>query len=159
MKHLKHLRFTIILIALCAQYITANSQNGLKNDASTSTACNANKDWIASDFYGNWVLELSSAGAVGAGGNLQSTRLIFKQNPEFAQSLAGEFSLGGMRVEVFGDIEDGALDLEESANGKDISAIWKGRVAGGSCGQAIIGTRRLEAEQTEQRFVLRRAGW
>lgn len=76
--------------------------------------------------------------------------------------MAGEFSLNGLRLAVFGDMEDGALDLEESANGKDMSAIWKGRIAEGSCGLAITGMRRLVATQnaqTEQRFVLRRAGW
>jgi hypothetical protein len=159
MKSIKHIRFTIILIALCAQYTTANGQNGLKNDTLTSSACKASKDWIASDFYGDWVLEISEAGATNASGMTQSTRLLFKQNPEFAESLAGEFSLNGWRMEVFGDIEAGALDLEESANGKDISAIWKGGVSEGSCAKAITGTRRILASQTEQRFVLRRAGW
>ncbi len=159
MKSMKKFLFTTILIALCAQYITANGQNSLKNDASASAACKVNKDLIASDFYGNWVLELSATGAAGASGNVQSARLLLKQNPDFAESLAGEFSLNGLRLEVYGDMEDGALDLEESANGKDISAIWKGRVAEGSCGLAITGMRRIEATQQEQKFVLRRSGW
>jgi hypothetical protein len=152
-------QLTIIFIALFVVSIRANGQNTSKKTPPVSLVCKASQDVLATDLYGPWVLEFSAAGATKPGSNTQSTRLFFKQNPEFAESLAGEFNLSGLRMEVFGDIEDGALDLEESANGKDISAIWKGRISEGSCGQAITGTRRMEATQTEQGFVLRRAGW
>ncbi len=159
MKYLKAHRITIILIALGAQFTTASSQNSLKNELSTFVSCKASKDWVATDLYGEWILELSETNAAGASSSTFNARLLFKQNPEFAESLAGDFSLSGQRLEVFGDVEDGALDLEESANGKDIRALWKGRISEGSCGKAITGTRRFVATQTEQRFVLRRAGW
>jgi hypothetical protein len=149
------LRFTIILIATYAVLLPASGQNLPQNDAKTALqACPAAKDLINTDLFGAWVLELQNPA-----GALIATRLTIKRNPEFAESLAGAFELGGQRHEVFGDIEDGALDLEESNNGKDIIAIWKGQVSAGSCGQAITGTRRLVATQAEQRFVLRRAGW
>jgi hypothetical protein len=64
-----------------------------------------------------------------------------------------------VRHDVYGDIEGGALDFEESNNGKDIIAIWKGRVSEAGCGRAISGKRRDVLTQTEQNFVLRRAGW
>ena len=87
------------------------------------------------------------------------TRLHMQRNPEYAESLAGSYRLGENLHEVFGDIEQGALDLEESANGKDISALWKGRVLEGSCGQTIVGKRRSTLDNSEQDFVLRRPGW
>jgi hypothetical protein len=146
--------FAIILIAASAHPIWAIAQNDSKNSASTSVSCKADKALVASDFYGTWVLVLRSGE-----GAAQTAQLLLKQNPEFAESLAGEFILNGQRIEVFGDIEEGVLELEESANGKDISALWKGRLAEGGCGQAITGTRRILAIQTEQSFVLRRAGW
>jgi hypothetical protein len=149
------LRITTLFIALCAVLMTARGQNelknSLKNDAPT---CPAAKDLVNTDFFGAWVLELQSASEAAI-----STRLTMERNPEFTESLAGHFLQGSVRHEVFGDIEDGALDLEESHNGKDIIAIWKGRVSEGSCGKAISGTRRAVDTQTEQRFVLRRAGW
>jgi hypothetical protein len=138
---------TIIFIALCAGFVPAIGQNEPKN---TLTNCPAAIDLINTDLFGAWTLELQGTA---------STRLTMARNPEFAESLAGNFMLASARHEVFGDIEDGALDLEESNNGKDIIAIWKGRVVSGSCGQAITGTRRLTANQREQSFVLRRSGW
>jgi hypothetical protein len=150
-----HFRFTIILIALCAVFLPAigqnSSQNSLKNAA---PACPATKDLINTDFFGAWVLELQSASGASV-----STRLTMERNPEFAESLAGHYLQSSVRHDVYGDIEDGALDLEETNNGKDIIAIWKGRISEGSCGKAITGTRRNVTTQAEQRFVLRRAGW
>ncbi len=149
-------RFTIIFIALYAGFITANAQNHPLNATSGSAACRDGKSLLSEDLYGNWVLELLQTNAAG---NVITTRLSFKQNPEFKESLAGQFSLQGQEMEVFGDIEDGVLDLEESDNGKDIRALWKGRIADGSCGSSLIGTRRILATQTEQNFVLCRMGW
>jgi hypothetical protein len=152
-------RFTLILIALCAVFMPASGQNDLKNDTkNASVACPIAKDLANTDFFGTWVLELQ-ASTSSASASVTTTQLTMQRNPEFAESLAGHFLLGSVRHEVFGDIEDGALDLEESNNGKDIFAIWKGRVREGSCGQAITGTRRLTATPSEQSFVLRRAGW
>jgi hypothetical protein len=150
------IRHTLILIAFCAVFIRAYGQNEPKNALSQAApSCKATADFISTDLFGAWVLELSSAGSA----STQTTRLIFQRNPEFAESLAGEFEWLGARVEVFGDVEAGSIELEESTNGKDISGLWKGRIAEGSCGQAITGTRRILATQTEQSFVLRRAGW
>jgi hypothetical protein len=158
------LRFTIFLIANYSIYIGAIGQNSAPNLVSSSVdksltlsiSCTASKDMTAKDLYGNWMLELKSSTEPQAS---VSTRLSFKQNPEFAESLAGQFSLQSQAIEVFGDIEEGALELEESDNGKDIRALWTGRIAEGSCGQAITGTRRVLATQTTQQFVLRRTGW
>jgi hypothetical protein len=148
-------RYTIILIALCAVFTPAKGQNEPKNSVkSEASACPAAKDLINTDFFGAWVLELPDGS-----GSASTLRLTMQRNPEFAESLAGYFLQGSVRHDVYGDIEDGALDLEESNNGKDIVAIWKGRVSEGSCGKAITGTRRNVATQAEQRFVLRRAGW
>ncbi len=158
-------RLTLIFIALCATFMSAIGQNSSKNTApSAAPICPGAKELANTDFFGAWVLELQSGtggsgGTAGAMGVTQTTRLTFERNPEFAESLAGHFLQGSLRHEVFGDIEEGSLDLEESNNGKDIIALWTGRVQVGSCGKAITGTRRLVDMQAEQRFVLRRAGW
>ncbi len=143
---------TMILVAHYAYSIPANAQNSLKNGTAT-VACTATKDLVNTDLFGAWSLLLEGSGSSVV------TRMQLKRNPEFAESLAGSFQVGEKKFEIFGDIEEGAFDLEESVNGKDISAIWKGRVAEGSCGQTIVGTRRHVADNTEQSFVLRRPGW
>jgi hypothetical protein len=142
----------IFLIALYAYSMPGSGQNSLKNDLSTAT-CIAAKEWVNTDLFGAWSLLLEGAGSSVV------TRLQLQRNPEFAESLAGSYAVGEKKFEVFGDIEEGALDLEETHNGQDISAIWKGRVAEGSCGQTILGTRRRTADNAEQSFVLRRPGW
>jgi hypothetical protein len=144
---------TIISVALCAGFMPAISQNLPQNDAKRAASCPSNKDLTNTDLFGAWSLLLEGAGLS------QVTRLQMQRNPEFAESLAGNFLLGDKKFEVFGDIEDGALDLEESDNGKDIVAIWKGRVVDGSCGQTILGMRRDVASNATQNFVLRRPGW
>lgn len=147
-------RFTLILIALCAVLMPATGQNSLKNDAQAPSSCTDAKDLVNTDLFGAWTLELQNGT-----NNSSTTRLTLERNPEFAESLAGHFMQGAIRHEVFGDIENGTLDLEESNNGKDIIAIWKGSVVAGSCGKALTGTRRLVSTQAEQSFVLRRTGW
>ncbi len=148
------IRFTIISIALCAGFMPAIGQNEPKNDTKTAANCPDAKDLINTDLFGAWTLELPNG--VGAA---NTTRLTLERNPEFAESLAGNFLQDTIGHEIFGDIEAGMLDLEESNNGKDIIALWKGRVQEGSCGKAITGTRRLVDTTLEQNFLLRRAGW
>ena len=151
---------TLILIAFSAGFMPANAQNSLKNGAE-GTRCVAAQDLVNTDLFGAWSLLLEG------GGKSVVTRMQLQRNPEFAESLAGRFDIEEKSLEVFGDIEAGAFDLEETNNGKDISAIWKGRVVEGSCGQTILGTRRSVAQNSEQSreqnivqsFVLRRPGW
>lgn len=152
------IQLTIISIALWAVYMPATGQNDLKNDKRAVANCPDAKALVSADLFGAWSLLLEGAGTS------QITRLQLQRNPEFVESLAGSFLLDGKKFEVFGDIEDGALELEESDNGKDISALWKGRVVDGSCGQTIVGTRRITSTNdnnngSEQNFVLRRPGW
>lgn len=147
--------FTICLITLGAVFMPAMAQNHLKVfvQSGISARCPAIADLQNTDLFGAWSLLLEG------GGKSVVTRMQLLRNPEFAESLAGSFNLDGKTFEVFGDIEAGAFDLEESGNGKDISSIWKGRVVEGSCGQTILGTRRNVADNSEQSFVLRRPGW
>ena len=152
------LHLAIFFIALCAVLTPASGQNDLKNAAEKAANCPEAKDLVNTDLFGNWTLELQSNS-----GAASTTRLTLERNPEFAESLAGYFLQGSIRHEVFGDIEAGVLDLEESNNGKDIIAIWKGRVASSGCNPAITGTRRIidasAVTPIEQSFVLRRSGW
>jgi hypothetical protein len=158
------LHSALFFIACCAGFMPAMGQIQPQNQHSKplqetpagSASCKSAKELENTDLFGSWVLELQSAQSA------QTLRMQLKRNPEYAESLAGEYELDGKKREVFGDIEEGALELEESDNGKDISAIWKGRVSEGSCGRAFTGTRRLTnpgQTASEQNFILRRSGW
>lgn len=88
--------------------------------------------------------------------------LVLRQHPEFAASLRGEFTLGGVHSIASGDVEEGDFNLDESRDGKTLSAFWTGRLDDASCGREIHGTlQRLDRpgqRGVDTPFVLRRVG-
>ena len=82
--------------------------------------------------------------------------LQLAKNPEFAETVRGHLERGGARIELAGDVDDGDFTLEESANGRNISATWLGEVVDGSCGREIRGTWKAEGAPGERPFVLRK---
>jgi hypothetical protein len=82
--------------------------------------------------------------------------LELHRHPEFAETVRGSLERDGRKVELAGDVGDGELTLEESANGTNISARWLGDVIEGSCGREIRGTWEAEGTPGERAFVLRK---
>lgn len=82
--------------------------------------------------------------------------LLLEKHPEYAESFSGMVNRNGERSRVAGDIEDGDFTLEESADGKRISATWIGEVVDGSCGREIRGTWQAEGDKLARPFVLRK---
>ncbi len=76
-------------------------------------------------------------------------------HPDYQGSLQGSVMRGGATSPLAGDIEDGELLLEESANGTNITATWTGRVLDGSCGQTIEGTWNDALTSTTRPFTLK----
>ncbi len=155
-------RNTIIFIAACAVFHWATAQNASENATqSASASCPAARAIISTDLYGVWRVELGTAdGAVPSSPSSSPPRGLvrFEQNPEYEDSIAGWLELGDAKVFVAGDIDEGQFSLEESDDGKRISAVWEGSITEGSCGKAITGTRR--AGEKVSSFVLRKAtGW
>ena len=59
-----------------------------------------------------------------------------------------------------GDVDNGAFTLEESIDGRAISATWSGSFADQACGKEIRGTWTDTATRIERAFVLRKQpGW
>lgn len=94
--------------------------------------------------------------------------LVLRQHPEFAVSLRGEFAIADVRSIASGDVEEGEFNLDESRDGKRLSAFWTGRLDAASCGREIRGTlQRLDVpgqRPLDTPFVLRRTsparhGW
>ena len=106
----------------------------------------------ASDLYGTWRVELPQAGLSGT--------LVLSQHPEFSESLRGRFSYGAITSIASGDVEEGGeFNLDESRDGKDLFAVWSGRVTPQSCGREIRGRWEPLDEppgQPASDFVLRR---
>ena len=144
------------LIAVSAYPISAIGQNNPKpSGTSTATsACPAAADMDHLHLQGVWRAELQDG----------STALLqLGPHPELAQSVRGTVQRNGVTAQVSGDVDAGALTLEESINGTNISATWTGQVADGRCGKEIRGTWN-NAHPTQAApsspFVLRKqAGW
>lgn len=125
-----------LLLALCAG---ASAQQ--------AAPCPKPGELAASHMFGFWAAEI---------GGRHAGTLLLDKHPEFAGSFRGAISRDGMRALVAGDVEDGELTLEESADGKRISATWLGQVVEGSCGREIRGTWQQDGSQVERPFVLKK---
>ena len=88
-------------------------------------------------------------------GNAGAT-LLLEPHPEYAQGVKGTVNRDGVRAAVSGDVDGGEFTLEESADGRRISATWLGDVVEGSCGREIRGTWQPEGAGAARPFVLRK---
>ncbi len=89
-------------------------------------------------------------------GLAQGATLLIEKHPEYAESISGGINRDGRQGLLAGDMEDGELTLEESDDGKRISATWLGAAVEGSCGREIRGTWQAEDDSPPRKFVLRK---
>jgi hypothetical protein len=62
-------------------------------------------------------------------------------------------------AQVAGDIDpEGLLALDESQDGRSISASWSGELQADSCGKAFKGMWRRASDDSSHAFVLHKAG-
>lgn len=105
--------------------------------------CPAADEIQPQQLYGLWRFRLwpegGSEAAPSAGGSV-----LFGRHPEYPGSVRGELlrsgASGGPPVQVAGDVTDGEFNLDESADGVSMDAVWTGTPQ--DCGQTIRGVRR-----------------
>lgn len=119
-------------------------------DSPAGAACPAAADVDSRQLYGSWQAQ------VDVGGTTQQATLTLAQNPRYSGSLGGTVVRGDAKALVAGDVDDGEFTLEESSDGRAITATWTGEVVEGSCGREIRGSWRDVADQSTHDFVLRR---
>jgi hypothetical protein len=110
--------------------------------------CPAAADVSQADMLGTWSAQVD--------GEPAPLSLHLEKHPDFAGTLRGWLQRGTTRVLLAGDVGDGELTLEESANGRNISALWLGDVEEGSCGRVIRGQWQAEGAEAKRAFVLRK---
>ena len=82
--------------------------------------------------------------------------MLLEKNASYADSFSGAINRGGAIARVAGDVDDGEFTMEESSDGKRISATWIGDVVEGSCGKEIRGTWKTDGAGWPLDFVLRK---
>lgn len=90
-------------------------------------------------------------------GLAQGATLLLEKHPQYPDGIAGGVNRDGTRGRVSGEIEDGEFVLEESADGKHITATWIGTVVEGSCGKEIRGTWQRDGDSRAVKFILKRS--
>lgn len=115
--------------------------------AQAAQACPKPGEIGPAQMFGFWAAEI---------GGRHAGTLLLDRHPEFAGSFRGAISRDGVRAFVTGDVEDGELTLEESADGKRIAALWLGDVVEGSCGREIRGTWQRDGSEVRVPFILRK---
>jgi len=119
---------TLLLIAASACASSARGQNDIK----PPQPCPAAVDTSQAQLLGHWRAELQGRSA--------PVLLQLTPHPELRESVHGTLQRDGTTVLLAGDVDEGQLTLEESTDGKHISANWLGTVQEGSCGKEIRGT-------------------
>ena len=115
----------------------------------STTPCPQPDELQAADLYGLWRAEFTPQAT--------PATVLLERHPELAGSVRGVLQREGVRAWVSGDVDQGDFTLEESANGRNISATWLGEVSPDSCGREIKGTWTSETPpQKPLRFVLRK---
>jgi hypothetical protein len=103
---------------------------------------------------GLWEAQLSAPGEQPSSAG--TVRLELTPHPELAASVRGRLQRAGAEALLAGDVDQGDFTLEESINGKNISATWIGQVVPDSCGKEIRGTWTQATPPLSLSFVLRK---
>ena len=112
-----------------------------------AVACPKAIDVGQAELLGEWQAQVEGSAPV---------TMDLRKHPEYAESVRGFLVRDGRRIDVVGDVDDGQLTLEESQDGKRISAVWLGDVVEGSCGREIRGAWKAEGDARQFQFVLRK---
>jgi hypothetical protein len=144
--------FAIVLIACSALSTGTAAQNDLQKSGPAANCPASASELPVTALYGAW--QASFDGLPG----VASVRLA--KHPEYAGGVRGTIERsGGASAQLAGDIDDdGLLTLDESQDGRAISAVWSGELQPGSCGKEFKGTWRNAKDDSTHPFTLSRTG-
>jgi hypothetical protein len=144
---------------------------GAQAPASTTppVVCSPAGEIAPAQLYGLWQLTLWPTEGGSEATPTSTGALLFERHPEHPGSVRGHLkrsSAGNDRqAQVSGDVTNGnEFNLDESADGMNMDAVWEGSVTPSGCGQELRGIRRLSegnpAVEPALNFVLKKVpGW
>lgn len=109
------------------------------------------QDWQMTDkqLQGEWLSSVK--------GSDESIRIILGPHPEWEGNVKGSVSRSGSTHPMVGDVNQGLVTLEESADGSRITGTWLGEVTEGSCGTEIHGSYLKGESVPPHAFIMRKA--
>jgi hypothetical protein len=99
--------------------------------AQSHAPCPQDEDMKDSQLQGEWTATIE--------GRPQPVRLHLGPHPQWKGNVKGTAARGSDTRPMVGDVDDGRVTLEESADGRRITATWLGDVVEGSCAREIRG--------------------
>lgn len=133
---------TLILTAFCAALTSACTTT-----PAPRPACPTALQMEQPELLGRWQADLP--------GLPGPVTLQLGPHPEWNGTVKGQIQRPGGSAIVVGDVDQGKLTMEESADGKKVSGTWLGEVVDGSCGREIRGEW-LDASDNSHAFVMRK---
>ena len=134
-----------------------------------AVACTGSADMAPAQLYGLWQLTLWTQDGGGSEAAPVSTgALLFERHPEYPGSVRGHVKRStpgnDRQAQVSGDVTSGEFNLDESADGVSLDAVWEGNVTPSGCGQELRGVRRAAEgrgnAEPAMNFVLKKVpGW
>ena len=88
--------------------------------------------------------------------DLPSVTLALAPHTEWQGTVQGSATYGTQVARMVGDVDAGAVTLEESFDGTRIRATWLGTVEPDSCGARITGERLDDDDADGTAFILRK---
>lgn len=135
---------------------------------SPAAVCTPPADMVPAQLYGLWQLVLWPREGGNEAAPVSTGALLFERHPEYPGSVRGNLKRttpgNDRQALVSGDVTNGEFNLDESADGVAMDAVWEGNVTASGCGQELRGIRRpaegRQAGEPLMNFVLRKApGW
>ena len=134
-----------------------------------AVACPSSTEMSTPQLYGVWQLTLWPQEGGSEASPASRGAVLLERHPEYPDSVRGTLkrSTAGNDVQalVSGDVSNGdEFNLDESADGVTMDAVWEGNVTPVDCGQELRGIRR-SAEGSASRdpvmhFLLKKSsGW
>ncbi|MDM7944061.1 MAG: hypothetical protein QUV35_15670 [Hydrogenophaga sp.] len=133
-----------------------------------AVACTQAGEMVPAQLYGLWQLVLWPQEGGSEATPSSSGAVLFERHPEYPGSVRGSLKRttpgNDVQARVSGDVTQGAFNLDESADGVTMDAVWEGEVTPSGCAQELRGIRRpAEGRPTGgpvMNFVLKKApGW
>lgn len=137
---------TLILIAASALLVGGCATN-TSNPPKPRPACPSAQQMEQPELLGRWQAEMP--------GQPGPISLQLGPHPEWNGTVKGRITRPAGHSIVVGDVNQGKLTMEESADGKKVSGTWLGDVVDGSCAREIRGDW-LDDKDNSIPFVMRK---